>query len=148
MGRPKEILLEGVEILENVLLPEGFVFRFGGEGKGSGGQAAWGDFIREGRRLELHFRWSLGLVRYHIGTQGAYHESYMRELGVWGQCRYPGFSDDPLNAFRGLAHDLLLADDFVCGSGNILKQAARKEAALEAERTKDLSAAYGGDRRN
>jgi len=81
--RPKEGLLEGVQILHPALAPYGFAFRFGSEGKGSGGHFAWGEFFREERRLELHIRRSLGLVRYHVGDQSASHEAYLRELGVW-----------------------------------------------------------------
>ncbi len=62
-------------------------------------------------------RQRLGLVRYHVGDEHASHESYMREIGVWDQCHYPGFSSDPMNGFEELAHDLNFAGDFVTGSG-------------------------------
>lgn len=71
----------------------------------------------------------------------------MRELGVWDRCRYPGFSADPMSGFDNLAHDLVFADDFLVGSGEILQQAAVKEAAVSAARQADLRAGYVGDKR-
>src|SRR6185437_338549 len=106
VNRPKETLIEGAQILRSLLEPQGFRFEFRGEGESSGGHFAWGEFIRGDRRIELHFRHNLGLVRYHVGDESALHESYMRELGVWRQCEYPGFSDEAIGAFRELKHDL------------------------------------------
>ena len=145
MFSPKEALLDGAKILDAVLLPKGFRFQFRKEGKGSGGNFACGEFVREDRRLELHFRQSLGLVRYHVGDQSAFHESYMRELGGWDQCRYPGFSEDPAAAFQDLAHDLGLADDFLSGSAAVLRTAAATEASGTAEQNKRDMAGYVGD---
>lgn len=104
----------------------GFRFQFREEGRGAGGNFASGEFVCEDRRLELHFRGSLGLVRYHVGDQSASHESYMRELGVWDQRHYPGFSEDPAAAFHDLAHDLGLAHDFLSGPATVLRTAAAK----------------------
>lgn len=143
--RPKEALLDGVKILDPVLRARGFQFQFRLEGRGSGGNFAWGEFVREDRRLELHFRQSLGLVRYHVGDQNASHESYMRQLGAWDQCRYPGFSEDPAVAFHDLAHDLGLADDFLSGSAAVLRTAAATEAFDTAEQNKRAMAGYVGD---
>ena len=145
MFSPKEALLDGAKILDAVLLPKGFRFQFRKEGKGSGGNFACGEFVREDRRLELHFRQSLGLVRYHVGDQSAFHESYMRELGGWDQCRYPGFSEDPAAAFHDLAHDLGLADDFLSGSAAVLRTAAATEASDNAAQNKRDMAGYVGD---
>jgi len=142
---PKEVLLDGAKILDAVLLPKGFRFQSRKEGKGSGGNFACGEFVREDRRLELHFRQSLGLVRYHVGDQSAFHESYMRELGGWDQCRYPGFSEDPAAAFHDLAHDLGLADDFLSGSAAVLRTAAATEASDNAAQNKRDMAGYVGD---
>jgi len=125
-GNPEQALLTGARILETVLAPNGFQFPIGGEGLGSGGRFAWGEFVRDDRNLELHFRQSLGLVRYHVGDHSAGHESYMRELGVSEQCKYPGFSSDPMNAFLSLARDLAFADDFLTGDALILRRAALK----------------------
>jgi hypothetical protein len=125
---PSDALREGVAILETVLVPIGFHFSFGGEGKGSGGMFALGEFVRGDRRLEIHFRYNLGLVRYHVGTVNASHDFYMAELGVREKCKYPGYSDDFRDAFRDLTHDLGFADDFLTGTGAVLKQAGIKES--------------------
>jgi hypothetical protein len=147
VASPKSALLEGSEILEKVLAPEDFHFHFRGEGKSSGGTYAWGEFVRGDRRLELHVRYNLGLVRYHVGTESASHGYYMRELGVRERCRYPGFLEDAKEAFLGLAHDLAFADDFLTGTGDVLRQAAMRESSDDATRNADLMAGYVGDKR-
>src|SRR5258705_2299753 len=109
------ILLEGAEIVSHSL--PGFRFEVREEGVGSGGHFAWGEFVRDDRRLELHFRWSLGLVTYHVGIHALSHEAYLRALGVpLGKNQYPGFSDNPLDGFRHLTHDLrTFVPEFVLG---------------------------------
>lgn len=148
MLHPKEALIKGAHILESVLGPKGFQFHFRGEGKGSGGNFAWGEFVRGERKLELHFRFSLGLVSYHVADQGASHGAYMAELGVSDKCRYPGVSEDPEAAFSDLAHDLAFADDFVSGSAEVLLAAAAKEAITSAKQHAELMAHYVGDVKN
>jgi hypothetical protein len=143
----KDALLEGAEILGRILFPNGFKFRFGGEENGSGGKSAWGEFVRKDRRLELHFRRGLGLVRYHIRRWNASHESYMRELEAWPQCRYPGFSEDAIDAFHELAHDLNFAEDFITGRAARLKQAAAMEKISAESRKAQFMAGYVGDTR-
>lgn len=143
----KDVLKKGVKLLKPLLRSKGFRLRFGREGKASGGSFASGEFVRKDRRLELHFRYSLGLVRYHVDQDSASHESYMRELGVLDQCQYPGFSDDPMDAFARLAHDLIFADDFLDGPATVLRRAAAKEAAKTAAEYADTMALYVGDRR-
>lgn len=117
---PRDVLNAGARELESLLVPHGFAFRVSDEGKGSGGQYASGDFQRGNRRLELHFRWSLGLVTYHVGgwslgpfhvgARSLGHADYVRAVksvtGSSAQPEYPGFSDDPLSAFRHLRRDL------------------------------------------
>jgi hypothetical protein len=147
VASPKSALLHGSEILEEVLAPKDFHFQFRGEGKSSGGTYAWGEFVRGDRRLELHVRFNLGLVRYHVGTESASHDYYMRELGVRERCHYPGFSEEPKDAFLGLAHDLAFADDFLTGTGDLLRQAAMRESSDDATRNADLMAGYVGDKR-
>jgi hypothetical protein len=104
---PVEILHEGCVVLDPVLYQHGFSFVDGGSGKGSGGPYAGGTYVNGDRKLEIHFRYSLGLVTYHFGKKSLDHESYMRALlGSAGGNRYPSFSDDPLAGFRDLAYDI------------------------------------------
>ncbi|MDE3201876.1 MAG: hypothetical protein KGN79_13255 [Acidobacteriota bacterium] len=141
----QEMLRKGARIIEPVLQPWGFEFRHFGAGASSGGQFASGEFFRLNRSLELHFRNSLGLVTYSAGQFNTSHETYMRELGVWNDCHYPGFSSDPLQAFAGLAHDLQFAEDFLHGSAEVLERAAVNEAASNAQKTEADMASYVGD---
>jgi hypothetical protein len=143
--RPKDVLLDGIKILDPIVRPKGFQFQFREEAKGSGGNFAWGEFVREDRRIELHFRRTLGLVRYHVGKQSASHESYMQELGVSDQRRYPGFSEDPAATFHDFAHDLGLAEDFLSGSAAVLRKAAAREASDTAEQNKRATAGHVGE---
>ena len=90
--------------------PAGFAFVLLDSGRSSGGTFASGEFRRKDRRLEVHFRWSLGLVSYHVGADSLAHEDYVRAVqsihGIQGVPEYPGFSDDPQAGFRGLRIDL------------------------------------------
>jgi hypothetical protein len=109
--RPREVLSAGARELDGVLSPHGFVFTFTDEGKGSGGIYASGEYRRGNRRLEIHYRWSLGLVRYHVGKNSLAHAEYVRAVrAITATSRepsYPGFSsDDALAAFGHLRHDL------------------------------------------
>ena len=144
---PLQQLNAGVSILLASLQPAGFTFHLRETGKGSGGNFAWGEFVRLDRRLELHFRHSLGQVQYHVGEHSVRHEPYMRELGVWSDCRYPGFSDEPLQVFRDLEHDLKFAEEFLVGSATILMSAAAKQE-IHADAKRELEMArYLGQRR-
>lgn len=144
---PKKLLIDGARLLEPILGPHGFQFQFSGEGKGSGGTFASGEFVRGVRRLELHFRHGLGLVTYHTGGQSVSHVNYMQELGFGEVHRYPGFSDDPIAAFHDLAHDLTFADDFLSGDAGVLLRAAKKQSTADGERSQQLMAGYAGDTR-
>jgi hypothetical protein len=107
MRSPKEMLAAGCAVLEPVLGSHGFVWVPGAAGHSSGGDFAGGSYVRGARRLELHFRHSLGLVTYHLGETSLDHTAYMRAVvGPKGGNQYPGFSSDPLDSFRHLAHDL------------------------------------------
>lgn len=106
-NRPADYLEQGAEILGKVLKPHGFKFRIEQAAiRGSGGESAEGSFRADDKRLVLHFRWSLGLVTYHVGKISVSHEEYMRCLGTNRDAEYPGFSDKPLKAFSHLASDL------------------------------------------
>ncbi len=96
----------------------GFVYVPGSAGVGSGGAFATGEFRRGSRRLELHYRGSLGLVAYHAGDLTLSHKDYMWSvLGEPWKSAYPGFSNDPLDSFRHLRADLeSYCIDFLAGS--------------------------------
>lgn len=99
-------------------MPHGFVFKLEAHGKGSGGSFASGSYTRANRSVELHFRYSLGLVTYHIDQASLDHEAYMRLLGVHGMNQYPDFPREPLESFRHLAMDIQnYCQDFVSGDG-------------------------------
>jgi hypothetical protein len=56
------------------------------------------------------------------------HEDYMRHIGHKRDARYPGFSSDPLDAFRDLAYDLVhFCGDFLSGSGDSFRAACAAE---------------------
>ena len=107
---PKEVLALGVAELATVLEPAGFIFIDGGEESTSGGPSATGDFLRGDRRLELHVRFSLALVRYHFDDYVISHEDLVRGVRgterIAGPSEYPGFSDDPMAGFRHFRADL------------------------------------------
>lgn len=144
---PRTILTSGTTILDAALVPHGFHFEFRGEDVGSGGAFAWGEYVRGDRRLELHFRHSLGLVTYHVGDLAIAHSPYMVALGCDQAARYPGVADDPLAGFRDLAHDLanLAAADFLAGSADILREAASVAAADAPRRHREYMAWAAGD---
>jgi len=107
MKSPTDLIQEGCVFLDPILRPHGFVFEQGGSGATSGGPASSGWYRNGNRRLEFHFRFSLGLVTYHFGALSLSHQDYMFAiLGKKGGNQYPCFSDEPMDAFRGLAHDL------------------------------------------
>ena len=105
---PVAVLHEGVAILDSVLGPLGFSFTMTGAGPSSGGPFARGRFTGGDRSLSLSVRHSLGEVVYQAaGSRDVPHEWYMQsKLGRAGGNAYPGYSDDPLDGFRHLAHDL------------------------------------------
>lgn len=85
------------------------------------------------RRVELHFRNSLGLVRYHLGDTSIAHEDYMWAVtGERNVTEYPGFSDDPLDGFRHLRSDLeKYASCFLSGSDASFLEIAHKASELK-----------------
>ena len=103
---PEEHLLDGVKILSTYLEPLGFHFKLAATGQSSGGHFAFGQFVCGDREIELHFRWSLGLVSYKVGNLVLGHEDYINLLDKHGQNKYPNFSDEPNDAFKCLKFDL------------------------------------------
>ena len=118
---PRDVLLTGAHELDAVLGPARFCFSATDEGRSSGGLYASGEYLRGDRRLELHFRWSLGLVKYHVGGLSLSHADYVRAVkataGATEQAKYPGFSANPVDGFRHLADDLAhFGETFLSGS--------------------------------
>ena len=124
---PREILENGRQVLDTVLVTHNFVYKETEFGKGSGGNYSSGRYEKANRYLEIHFRFSLGLVTYHVGALAISHGWYMCSLvGTQGGNKYPCFSDDPLEAFRGLAYDLkTFCSDFLSGPGEEFARCVR-----------------------
>lgn len=115
---PTRHLREGRALLASIVEAHGFQWRQGASGSSSGGTFDSGEYVRGDRRLELHFRFSLGMVTYHIGELSLSHEELMRHTGHRPDSKYPGFSSEPIDAFRGLAEDLSrFCGDFLSGPG-------------------------------
>ena len=112
------ILDAGSKIVGSVIEPHGFVWALGKTHTGHPSNAARGGFVKGGRQLELGFRWGLGPVIYRIGTVSVHHEALMKYAGHYADAEYPGYSTDPLDAFRHLANDLQrFGGDFIFGNG-------------------------------
>lgn len=103
---PEEQLGKGAELLRELLEPVGFSFGMSAVGNGSGGRFAVGEFVRGSHRLELHYRFGLGIVIYHVGSCSLSHEELMRALGKSNQAEYPTVLDKSLRGFQALAADL------------------------------------------
>jgi len=118
------MLRSGAELLASLLVPNGFTFEILGSGKGSGGTFASGQFQRGERWLEFHFRYSLGMVSYHLGSRSMSHENFMHAvMGKRHASKYPGFSDLPIDGFRHLLADLEEhGADFLTGTDDCLLQ--------------------------
>jgi hypothetical protein len=102
-----QVLKRGCTILEPVLARFNFQLNSIQSGKGSGGTFASTEFVNGDRKIELNFRYSLGMVTYCFGSYSLSHEDYMRVVvDPSVKNRYPGFSDEPLDAFEGLKYDL------------------------------------------
>ncbi len=132
---PEKALAEGREILDLILLENGFKFVAGLAAKGSGGHFARGSYVRDNRRLDLSFRFSLGMVTYHVDELSVGHTDYVRAVsGERGS--YPGYSEDPLDAFRHLRDDLALY------GGPFLKGSDEEFRAV-VERAQDRPKGFG-----
>jgi hypothetical protein len=119
-----ETLSQGVAILDAAMKPAGFELQPVHEGA-----YLCVRYVKRGRALELHFADSLRLVSQRIDDLVVMHDDFMRALLGPGGGRYPGSSDDPLEAFRLLRTDLELhCDDFLKGRGRRWRSVA--ETAL------------------
>jgi hypothetical protein len=134
-----EILGEGRITLDPVLKKHGFLFENGPAGKGSGGPYVSGFYSNGDRKLEFHYRYSLGLVRYHYKKTSVDHESYMHAvLGGKGGNRYPGFSESPSAQFSDLAYDLEnFANSFL--EGNFKEFSRFAQAAENRNKTPGIA---------
>jgi hypothetical protein len=119
------------KIVGVVIEPHGFVWAHGKTHQGHPGNAARGTFVKGDRQLKLGFRWSLGPVIYRIGSVSVVHEALMKYAGHYAEAEYPGFSTDPLDAFRHLAGDLhRFGGDFMFGDGATIIAASKAKAAI------------------
>jgi hypothetical protein len=100
---PAALLAEGRTILDPLLEPFGYEFRLVRTGSSSGGDFAVGRYETGERGIELHVRHALGIVKYIVSDRVLRHQDFMKCLGE--EASYPGFSDDPMDAFRHLGHD-------------------------------------------
>lgn len=135
---PKEALLQGADMLRPLFSEHGFAFELLGEGRGSGGEFAYAEFSKGERRIEFHFRYSLGMVTYHLGPDSISHEQYMFSvLEEPTRSHYPGFSNDPLEAFRDLSSDLHAhCGEFLEGTNEEFRQRIENARTRWANRPK------------
>jgi hypothetical protein len=128
-----DILRDGSEILKPVMNRHGFSFSIDGEGSSSGGNFAFGSWIKKDRKLEYSFPFSLGLVEFSLSTKAIEHEFFLWALsGEKHKAKYPGPSEDPLDGFRRLLDDLnQFCAVFLTGSDLELTYAIRKAEVLK-----------------
>ena len=103
---PEEQLRAGAAILCELLEPAGFTFALLTVGNSSGGRFAIGEFIRGDHRLELHYRFGLGIVIYHVGDCSLSHTEMMRSQGFSKQAEFPTVLDKSLRGFDAVLSDL------------------------------------------
>ncbi len=127
---PGKQLEAGVAILDPLMTDNGFTFAYEGAGAASGGRSASGSYSRDDRRLDLHYRWGLGVVRYHIGQHALDHADYMKLLGTYPDSQWVRVAmDKTLDGFHRLLHDLQrFCQDFVSGDGTEFVRLAEKSA--------------------
>ena len=133
MKSKSEILIEGSEILKPLMSQNGFQFSIDGDGQSSGGQFAFGTWTKKDRKLEYHFRFSLGLVEYSLGNKKTEHEFFLWALtGEKRKAKYPGSSEDPLNGFSRLLDDLNnYCSIFLNGTDSEFKKTIEKAEELK-----------------
>lgn len=128
------ILCEGSEILKPIMNKHGFAFSIDGEGSSSGGNFVLGSWTKKDRKLEYHFRFSLGLVEYSLGSKKIEHEFFLWALtGEKHKAKYPDSSEDPIDGFRRLLDDRnQFCGVFLTGSDLELTKAIQKAEDLKA----------------
>ena len=107
MLEPRELLDRGRRILDPALAELGLAFNVLSEGKGSGGRFVAARYGNYARGMEIHVRGGLGLVTYILEGAELSHLDLAACLGIERDAlAYPGFGDDPVDAFRHLAADV------------------------------------------
>ena len=146
---PRTELDAGVTILDPALTPHGFVFHFQNAGRGSGGDYAWGKYVRDDRSLHLHHRWGLGIIEYHIADLWIDHDGYLKHLGVEKQSNVLWMPlESGLDRYRALRSDIeRFCSDFLAGPAVDWASAATAEGHRRTERNRELNAGYVGDDR-
>jgi len=149
MRDPKSELEAGIVILDPALLPHGFIFHFQNSGRGSGGNFAWGKYVRGDRSLDLHHGWGLGIIQYNIADLSIDHSAYLKSLGVDNESDLLSTPlESGLDRYHALRSDLEnFCSDFVTGPATEWAVAARFDGQRRAERNKRLNAKYVGDDR-
>lgn len=146
-GSPGEILQMGLDILSDFMGKHSFRPSTVQQYHGSGGPSASCEYTCNERSLELHYRHSLGLVTYKVDDLVVSHVEYMKALGATDS-KYPGFSEDPLDEFRGLLIDLQqYGSDFLDGTAKVHGRAAIQESEKSAEKNAKKMIGYVGDKR-
>ncbi len=85
------LLKEGRKLIDPIMEANGFHWVPGPAGKSSGGNFDSGEYVKNDRRLELHFRHFLGLIIYRIGSNSLTHESTCGMLLVQEKTNIPDF---------------------------------------------------------
>ena len=147
MRDPKSELEAGTAILDPALVPHGFVFQFQDAECGSGGNFAWGKYVRWDRSLDLHHRWGLGIIQYNIADLSMDHTAYLRSLGVDNQSDLLSVPlESGLDRYHALRSDIEnFCSDFVTGPAIEWAAAAKLDGQLRSERNRRLNAIYVGD---
>jgi hypothetical protein len=149
MRDPKSELEAGIAILDPALSPHGFTFHFQNAGRGSGGNFAWGKFVRGDRSLDLHHRWGLGIIQYNIADLSIDHSAYLKALGVDNQSDLLSTPlESELDRYRSLRSDLEnFCSDFLAGPATEWAAIASADGQRRAECNKRVNAGYVGDDR-
>lgn len=104
---PTEQLLAGAKILEPIMGRYGFQFKLLKSGSGSGGAFACGHYVNGDRRLELHYRYGLGMVIYRAGKAELSHRDYVERLGVLTESQFVwNAKEESLSGFDWLREDI------------------------------------------
>ncbi len=134
-----ELLEAGAGILADAFQPYGF--KFGGVRQEKLGHraVAVGQFARRGRAVELQVRSGVSIALWAAGERRMLHPDYMECLGASAQMRYPGFSKDPLDAFRRLRADFFrFGGPFLAGKA--IKEFERHHDSRQGPGSKNQSA--------